>query len=178
MAVTAPNALTGTPAVMSNQYVLANAASTANIINPGDWVVWAGTGSAIAATANGAYGKASGIGIALDRNPAYDWAGRQVVNSGLLVARHGIFRVSASFSGNPARGVAAGPDATGSAVNAPSGQTGLGATWNTAAPRAVSAGTGGTPVWGIGQVIAWYDTGPGGTGQMDVAVWDRNADYY
>lgn len=178
MAVTAPNALSGNPVVQSNQYILVNAASTANVINPGDWVYWRGTASALAGSANAAMNKASGIGIALDRNPAYDWAGRPVVNSGLLVARHGIFRVSANFSGIPANGVLAAPDATGSGVNAASGQTGLGATWQTATPVSVSGGTAAAPVFGIGQVINWFNSGPAGTGQMDVAVWDRNADYY
>lgn len=177
MAVTAPNALSGTPAIQSNQYVTINAADVSNVINPGDLVAWAGQ-SAIATTGNAAYGKSSAVGIALDRNPAYDWAGRQIVNSALLVARHGVFRVTASFSGTPALGTLAGPVTTGSGVNAPSGVTGLGAAWNTAVPRAVSAGTGGAPVWAIGQVLAWYNLGLAGTGQMDVAVWDRNADYY
>ncbi len=178
MSVTAPDAVQGIPLVDSNQFIVVNAAATTNIINPGDLVAWAGTGSGIAMTGNAAYGKSSAIGIALDRNPVYDRAGRSVVNSALVVARHGVFRVTAAFSGNPARGVLAAPVTTGSGVNAGSGQTGLGATWDTAAPRSVSAGTGGTPVWGIGIVANWYNTGPAGTGQMDVIVYDRNADYY
>lgn len=178
MAVTAPDAISGQPVVQSNQYVLINAGATTNVINPGDLVMWNGTASAIATTGNHARGKASAVGIALDRNPAKDWAGRDVVNSGLLVARHGIFRVSASFSGVPALGLVAAPDATGSAVNAASGTTGVGATWNTATPVSVSGGTAAAPVFGIGQVINWYNSGPAGTGQMDIAVWDRNADYY
>lgn len=179
MAVTAPNALSGTPVVQSNQFVLLNAGATTNTINPGDWVYWRGTASGLAGSANAAMNKASGIGIALDRNPAKDWAGRDVVNSALLVARHGIFRVSASFSGVPALGTLAAPDATGSGVNAASGQTGLGATWNTATPVSVSGGTAAVgAVFGVGQVINWFNSGPAGTGQMDVAVWDRNADYY
>lgn len=178
MTVTAPDALSGIPVVDSNQYITVNAAATANVINPGDWVIWAGTGSAIAASANYAAGKASGIGIALDRNPARDWAGREVVNSALVVARHGLFRVSASFSGNPARGTLAAPTNTGSGVNAASGQTGVGATWNTATPVSVSGGTAAAPVFGVGVVYNWFNSGPGGTGQLDVAVWDRNADYY
>lgn len=178
MAVTAPNALTGTPAAQSNQYILGNASGTALIINPGDAVIF--SGNHVVATAFGAAGapaKASAAGIALDRNPAYDWAGRQVINSALLIARHGMFRVSANFSGQVKLGNVAYPDATGSAVNAPSGQTGLGATWQTAAPGSVSGGTAGVSN-AIGQVVNWFNSGPAGTGQMDVAVWDRNADYY
>lgn len=175
MAVTAPNAVSGIP-VSDGQYIVANASGTALVVNPGDMVMWSGN-YVIAASANAAGNKASAAGIALDHNPAYDWAGRQVVNSALLIARYGVFRVSASFSGFPLYGTLAGPDATGSGVNAPSGQTGLGATWNTAAPQSVSGGTAGV-VFGIGQVIGWFNSGPGGTGQMDVVVWNRNADYY
>lgn len=178
MAVTAPNAVSGIPAAQSNQFVIINPSGTALIINPGDYVIWSGVSYAIATGLQAAGAKASGVGIALDRNPAYDWAGRQVVNSALVVARHGIFRVSAGFSGNPLMGVVAAPSATGSGVNAPSGVTGIGALWQTAAPASVSGGTAAAPVMGIGQVINWYNSGPAGTGQMDVAVWDRNADYY
>lgn len=176
MAVTAPNAVSGIP-VSDSMYVIAPASGTASAINPGDWVVWSGN-YIIAESANHAYGKASGVGIALTRNPAYDWAGRMVINSGVVVARRGTFRVSASFSGNPLKGVLAGPVATGSGVNAPSGQTGLGATWNTATPVSVSGGTAAAPVYGVAQVVGWFNSGPAGTGQMDVVLWDRNADYY
>lgn len=178
MTVTAPDALSGIPVVDSNQFIVINAVATTNTINPGDMIIWAGTGSAIAQSGNAAANKASAVGIALDRNPVYDWAGRSVANSALLVARHGIFRVTAAFSGNPARGTLAGPVTTGSGVNAGSGQTGVGATWNTAAPVSVSGGTAAAPVFGYGQVINWFNSGPAGTGQLDVAVWDRNADYY
>lgn len=178
MSVTAPAALTGTPAIPSNQFVTVNASGTALIINPGDYVIFSGN-YAIATGLQTLGAKASGVGIALDRNPAFDWAGRQVINSALLVARHGNFRVSAGFSGQPLLGVVAAPSASGSGVNAPSGQTGIGALWQTAAPNSVSGGTGaGGGVIAIGQVFNWYNSGPAGTGQMDVAVWDRNAEYY
>jgi len=176
MSVTAPNAISGIPAIPDTQYITVNASGTALIVNPGDLVVWSGI-HAIAAVGVAA-DKASAAGIALDRNPAYDPAGRQVVNSALLVARYGTFRVSASFSGQPKYGVLAGPDATGSAVNAASGLTGLGATWNTANPVSVSGGTAAAPVLALGQVVGWFNSGPAGTGQLDVVVWDRNADYY
>lgn len=176
MSVTAPNALSGIP-VSDGQFVNIHASGTALIVNPGDLIIFSGD-YAVASTANAAGAKASAVGIALDRNPEYDWAGRQVVNSALQVARYGLFRVSASFSGKPKLGVLAGPDATGSAVNGPSGLTGLGATWNTANPVSVSGGTGAAPVFAVGQVVGWYNSGPAGTGQMDVVVWNRNADYY
>lgn len=177
MAVTAPDAVSGIPATPDGQYVVMPATGTAQIINPGDLVIASGN-YVVAGSANAAGAKASAIGIAVTRNPAFDWAGRQVINSAVVIARHGVFRVSANFSGRPLLGVLAGPDATGSAVNAASGQTGLGATWNTATPVSVSGGTAAAPVFAIAQVINWYNSGPAGTGQMDVVVWDRNADYY
>ena len=179
MAVTVPGANSGVLSVSNGQFVALPASGTAHIINPGDWVIF--SGNYVIATAFGAAGagaKASGAGVAMDRNPAYDWAGRQVINSALLVSRYGVYRVSANFSGQPKLGVLAAPDATGSGVNAGSGQTGLGATWQTANPVSVSGGTAAAPVAAIAQVINWYNSGPAGTGQMDVVVWDRNADYF
>lgn len=176
MAVTAPGANSGIP-VSDDMYVLVNASGTALEVNPGDYVSFSGLYAH--ATHDGvAWFKASGVGVALTRNPAYDWAGRQVVNSAVLVATRGIFRVSANFSGQPSLGVLAFPDMTGSAVNGPSGVTGLGAVWNTGAPASVSGGTAVAPVKGVAQVIGWYDSGPAGTGQLDIRVWPRNADYY
>lgn len=177
MTVTAPDALSGIPVFPDNNYVTLPASGTGHVINPGDMVIASGN-YIIAASGNVAGHKASSMGFALERNPEYDWAGRQVINSALLVTRHPIMRVTASFSGRPLLGTLAGPVTTGSGVNAPSGQTGVGATWNTATPVSVSGGTAAAPVFAYGQVINWYDSGPAGTGQMDVAIWDRNADYY
>jgi len=157
-------------------YIALPASGTAHEINPGDYV--AASGHYIIAVNTGiAYWKASGIGVAMDRNPAIDPAGRTIINSAVLVARYGQFRASANFSGQPLLGVLAGPVTTGSGVNAPSGVTGVGAKWNTAAPVAVSGGTAAAPVAGIAQVVGWR-TGPGGTGQLDLVLWPRNADYY
>jgi len=177
MTVTASGAMTGIPLDVS-PYVTVDASGTALIVNPGDLVIFSGL-HAIARSGNLAAFKASAVGIALDRNPARDWAGREVVNSALVVARWGNFRVSASFSGNPLRGVLAVPDTTGSGVNAASGVTGVGATWTTSLPVSVSGGTAATPaVLAIAQVWGWNDSGPAGTGQLDVWMWPRNADIY
>lgn len=176
MAVTAVNVSSGIP-VKDDMYVTVHAGATTLIINPGDYVAFSGQYGVAVDTAE-AYWKISGVGIALDRNPAYDWAGREVVNSALLVATRGTFRVSAAFSGQPTLGLVAGPVSTGSAVNAPSGLTGLGATWNTATPVSVSGGTGAAPVPGVAQVVGWYNSGPAGTGQLDIRLWPRPADYY
>lgn len=176
MTVSANAAVSGIP-VSDGQFVSLGAGSTANVINPGDWVAFSGQ-SIVAAPTALAYWKASGVGIAMDRNPARDWAGREVVNSAVLVARYGGFRVSASFSGQPALGTLAGPKTSGSGVNSPSGVTGVGSTWVTASPVTVSGATAAAPVPAVAQVVGWYNSGPAGTGQLDIVVWPRNADYY
>jgi hypothetical protein len=176
MAVTAQNALSAI-LVRDDLYVTVNVSGTGQEVNPGDYVAFSGQ-YAIAVNTGVAYWKASGVGIALDRNPVYDWAGRPVTNSALLVATRGIFRVSANFSGQPNLGVLAAPSTTGSGVNAPSGVTGVGAAWNTALPVSVSGGTAVAPVAGVAQVVGWTNTGPAGTGQLDLRLWSRNADYY
>jgi len=158
-------------------YLSLPASGTAHEINPGDYVSW--SGNYIIATHTGiAYWKASGVGIACTRNPARDWAGRLVINSAVIVATRGTFAVSAAFSGKPLFGVLAGPVTTGSGVMAASGVTGLGSTWNTAAPVAVSGGTAAAPVPAVATVFEWADTGPAGTGQLGIWLWPRNADYY
>ena len=178
MTVTASAAYYNTPMVSDDLYVVGNANATTNVINPGDWVILSGSGIAAAEDAQ-AYFKASGLGIAMDRNPAYDNAGRTVVNSALLVATRGIFRVSAAFSGQVLNGVHAYPATTGSAVNAPTGLTGVAATWQTAVPRQISANPTGAPALGVAQVLASYpELGPAGTGQMDILLRSHLADYY
>lgn len=172
------NAVTSGIPVSNEPYTTVHGGTTALIINPGDYVCFSGSAGIATEDALASW-KASGVGIAMDRNPALDPAGRQVVNSALLVARVGHFRVSANFSGQPNLGVITFPATTGSAVNASTGLTGLGATWGTATPQAVSGGTAATPyVKGVAQVEGWYDSGPGGTGQLDIWLWDRNADIY
>ncbi len=163
--------------VAEGMYVTLPASGTAHEINPGDYVGFSGN-YILAYNTGNAMWKASGFGIALTRNPAYDWAGRQVVNSAVVVATRGVFRVSAAFSGKPLFGVLAGPTMTGSGVNGPSGNTGVGSLWNTASPVTVSGGTAAAPVPGVATVIGWYNSGPAGTGQLDIWLWPRNADYY
>lgn len=176
MAVAASAIFASTPA-QEGMYLPLPASGTAHEINPGDYVSW--SGNYIIATHTGiAYWKASGVGIACTRNPARDWAGRLVINSAVIVATRGTFAVSAAFSGKPLFGVLAGPVMTGSGVMAASGVTGLGSTWNTAAPVAVSGGTAVAPVPAVATVFEFSDTGPGGTGQLGIWLWPRNADYY
>lgn len=177
MSVTAPNANSGIPAVSDDMYILGHASGTALEVNPGDWCVWSGN-YIIASHTGIASNKVSGAGVALTRNPAYDWAGRAIVNSGVVLATHGVFRVSAHFSGFPKYGVLAFPSLTGSAVNGPSGLTGVGALWQTAVPTQISANPTGAPNLAVAQVIGWFNSGPAGTGQMDIRVWPVRADYF
>jgi hypothetical protein len=178
MTVSAKMGIFGTPKVADDQYVVGNANATANVINPGDWVVLSGSGIAAAEDAQ-AWMKASGLGIAMDRNPAIDNAGRVVVNSALLVATRGQFRVSASFSGKVLNGVLAYPASTGSGVNVSTGVTGVAARWTTGAPAAISANPTGAPVLGVAQVLVSYpELGLAGTGQMDILLRSHLADYY
>lgn len=178
MTVSAANAVSNIPMIKDDLYLYGNANTTANVINPGDWVVWSGSGIAAAEDAQ-AYYKVSGAGIALDRNPAYDNAGRLVVNSALIIATRGVFRVSANFSGQVLNGVLAFPDTTGSAVNAPTGLTGVAAKWNTANPVQISANPTGAPSKGVAQVIASYPAlGLAGTGQMDIRLFRVGVDWY
>lgn len=177
MAVTAKDAMSAILA-MDDLYITVNASGTALEVNPGDYMAFSGN-YAIAVNTGIAFWKASGVGIALDRNPTYDWAGRQVVNSALLVATRGIFHVSANFSGYPLYGLVVNPVTTGSAVNAPSGVTGVGATWNTATPVLASGYTAAAAASnGVAQLVKWYNTGPAGTGQMDIRLWPRDASFY
>lgn len=176
MSVAASAIFVSTPA-QEGMYLALPASGTALEINPGDYVSW--SANYIIATNTGvASWKASGVGIACTRNPAKDWAGRDVVNSAVIVATRGTFAVSAHFSGKPLYGVLAGPFTTGSGVNAASGVTGVGARWNTAAPVSVSGGTGAAPVPAVATVFEFSDTGPAGTGQLGIWLWPRNADYY
>lgn len=177
MTVTATNAASGLPAY-DDQYVSGHASGTALIINPGDWVGFSGNYIVSMEDAQ-AYFKVSGFGIALTRNPAYDWAGRQVVNSAVIVATRGLFRVSASFSGQPLLGIGVYPATTGSAVHAPTGLTGVAATWNTGVPRQISANPTGAPALGVAQLVASYPAlGPAGTGQMDILLRSTYFDYF
>jgi hypothetical protein len=49
--------------------------------------------------------------------------------------------------------------------------------WGTANPLTVSGGTGAAPVKAVAQVVGWRP-GAGGTGQLEIILWDRHADYY
>lgn len=178
MAVTAQNALPNLPVAYQIELGVGVASGT---ISPGDWVAYSGT--AIFATNAGhtAFWKASGIGVALEANPLYDWAGRTAQNTALRLLRQGVLRVTAEFSGIPAYGVGAYPVATGSAVGGGggiTGGTGRGARWQTGAKQSVSGGTG---VGGSGVAIVVGHSQVGavaGTGQIDIMFVAARPDYF
>lgn len=178
MTVSAQDVRIAVPMNSDDIYVLGHGSGTALVINPGDYVAFSGN-YIVAAEDALTYWKASGIGIALDANPIYDPQGRQIINSAVVVATRGIFRVTANFSGQPNLGVLAFPDATGSAVAVPSGVTGVASRWNTALPGSVSGGTAANVGKGVGQVVKWIGSNAvAGTGQMDIRLWPRNCDFY
>jgi hypothetical protein len=178
MSVTAPNANSGIPVISDDMYIPVHCSGTALVVNPGDYIIYSGDYAIATAFASNA-AKASGLGIATQRNPAYDWAGRPVVNSALIVATRGVFRVTGAASGQVKLGVVAYPVTTGSGVNAASGTTGVGSTWQTAAPSNISANPTGAPNLGVAQLIGCYPAlGPAGTGQWDIRMWPRTSDVY
>lgn len=137
-------------------------------INVGDWVAY--SGQFVVATNSGhtAYWKHSGAGVAIQANRVYDPAGRVILNSSLQILVEGLIWVTASFSGQPANGIGAYPDATGSGVAAPTGASGIGATWNTAQVRFGSAlsGTANGQQAPVATVVASRNFSNGGTGEL------------
>lgn len=141
-------------------------------INVGDWVAY--SGQFVFATNSGhtAYWKTSGAGVALDSNPTYDRYGNVVTATALKVLVEGVIRQSANFSGIPALGIGAYPDATGSGVAAPTGLTGLGATWNTAqvVNHSALSGTATPQAAPVATVIGSYNHSNAGTGELDLRL--------
>lgn len=148
-------------------------------VNRGDWLAYSGTSlfPTYAGHTNTAYWKASGAGYAIDSNPTYDPAGRVVQNTALRFVREGVIRATAAFSGVPALGQGAYPVGTGSAVAAPTGQTGVGAIWQTGVKQTVSGGTGAGGS-GIATVVGHRLNGNGGTAELDLLLLPPRPDYY
>lgn len=173
MSVTAISGVPGVPYRLDTTILTAN---TSGVINVGDWLAYSGQSVIPAYSANVAYWKASGAGVALESNPMIDWRGRVVENSGLKYLREGMLRVSAAFSGQPTLGLGAFPVSSGSGVAAPTGLTGVGSTWQTAAPVIASGATAGraSPV---ATVVGSLNFSNGGTGQLDIVLMGLQPDY-
>lgn len=169
MAQTPASAVLGLPVNFDVSIVTASASGR---VNAGDWVAY--SGNAVFATNSGhsAYWKNSGAGVSLDSNPTYDRFGNVVTASALriLVGPATIF-VSANFSGVPALGQGAYPDATGSGVAAPTGATGVAATWNTGVVVNHSALSGtATPQAAPVATVVGYRMNGNQTGQLMVRL--------
>lgn len=164
MAVTGVSAVFDIPGRNHGLVITGSATGT---INVGDWLAF--SGQAVVGTNSGqtGYWKASGAGVALESNPVFDQRGRSVANTGMLIMRRGIVRVSGAQSGNPNLGLLAFPVSTGSGVASPTGLTGLGATWTAVAPVAISSNPTGQIASPVGQIVGIHN--PGQTAQLDVA---------
>ncbi len=181
-----PMARQDTLAIEEIQFGTGNASGK---INVGDYLVYSGhkiIPTALAA-ANAVAGRASGAGVALEASPKYDSRGVTADNTGLLFAREGRLRVSAfhnfTASGDVTLGAAVYPATTGSGVNAPTGLTGVGAQWGTAARVHISANPTGAPPLGIGYVVGVNKIADGfgatgsGVAQLDIVFFPSRPDY-
>lgn len=176
MAITARQADFDTPSEWNIQVGTGQPIS-GSIINVGDWIAYSGQNLFPTNAGHSAYWKASGQGIALESNPTYDNAGRVVQNTAMLFMREGLARVSAGFSGSPALGQGVYPISTGSGVAAPTGQSGVGARWQTSVKLPISGGTGAGGS-GVATIIGSRQNGNGGTGELDILLTPPRPDYY
>jgi hypothetical protein len=169
MAVTPASAVADVP--YKTNIEIATAQFTGTII-VGDWLAY--SGQRVVATNSGqtAYWKTSGAGVALESNPVYDRFGNSVLNTGGKILVQGILRVSANFSGVPALGLGAYPDATGSGVAAPTGLSGVGATWQTAqvVNHSALSGTATPQAAPVATVIGATNFSNAGTGELDIRL--------
>lgn len=178
MAVTAPQAAFGTPSMWNIQIGTGVPLSGATI-NVGDPLAYSGTSIFPTYMGQGstAYGKASAAGVAMESNPVYDPAGRLAQNTGLRFVREGILRVTAAFSGAPALGLGVYPVATGSGVAAPTGLSGIGATWQTGIKLSLSGNTAvGASGWA--NLVGYRANGNGGTGELDILLLPGRPEFY
>jgi hypothetical protein len=145
--------------------------STATI---GDWIAWSalwGMPATEAFIGSPAY-KVSAAGVAIENNPTFNHLGVAINNTGFMVLRRGVLRVSAGNSGT-ARTIPCGshayPDSTASGIVGQTGATGVGAQWLTAPPQGISANPTGALASGVAIVINHPVGGDSGLGQIDIA---------
>lgn len=172
-------AISGVPGVPYRSDVTILTASATGTINVGDWLCYSGQfviAQYSGAAPGTAYWKASGAGVALESNPMIDIAGRNVLNSAMKYLTEGMLRVSAAFSGEPGLGLGVYPVSTGSGVNAATGLTGVGATWQTAQPVVASGATAGRAA-PVATVVGSLNFSNGGTGQLDIVLRGLQPDY-
>lgn len=149
-------------------------AQSTGVINVGDWLQYSGQFALPGFSGQGstAYWKTSGAGVALESNPVYDQAGRAIQNTAMKILVEGSLWVTAAFSGVPPLGLGAYPVSTGSGVFAPTGNSGVGATWQTAAPLNHSglSGTATPQAAPVATIIASRNFGNAGTGELLVRL--------
>ena len=148
------------------------------VVNVGDWLCYSGQYVCPTYAGGLGYWKASAAGVAIEANSAYDAAGRLVANTALRFVRQGIIRVTAAASGVQLLGQGAYPVSTGSGVAAPTGNTGVGATWQTGVKVSLSGSTavGGS---GVATVVGVDMTrSNAGTGELDILLIAPRPDYY
>lgn len=169
------NAIYGLPAKADFSITTASASGQ---INVGDWVAYSGQYAYATNSGHSASWKTSGAGVALESNPQYDAYGRIVTASAMKILVQGVIVVSASFSGQPTLGLGAYSDATGSGVAAPTGLTGVGATWNTAQVINGSAysGTANAQRAPVATVIGSQNFSNAGTGELILRLMALPAD--
>ena len=169
MAVTGISAVRAIPYTFDISLGTASATGTINVRDPVRF-----SGNFLIATKVDSSGlKASAAGLALQSNPTYDSHGRVVTATALQYIRQGMIRVSGGSAawllGSPAY-----PDATGSGVAAPTGATGVGATW-AIAPKAATSGS--TFATGIATVVGVHPKSAG-TAELDILLMPQRPDYW
>jgi len=176
MSVTGISATYALPYKADISIITAQATGT---INAGDWVFYSGHRvlAGYAGLASTAYDRASGAGVALESNPVYDQAGRTAINTGLKILVQGIMRVSGAQSGSATLGLLAYPVSTGSGLAAPTGATGLAATWTAVAPVAISSNPTGQIAPARAKIIGVNMAG-GQTAQLDILLAPGIWGYY
>lgn len=164
----APTPISAVPNLPYQDDIRYTQASATGTINPGDWLLYSGQFVMATNSGHSAMWKASGAGVALDSNPMYDQFGNSVFNSAMRVLVEGTMWVTAAFSGQPTLGLGAYPVSTGSGVAAPTGRSGIGATWQTAAPSfgSAMAGTASPRQAPVATVIGSRNFSNGGTGEL------------
>lgn len=153
-----------------------NARLVANVITKGDFVIGSGTAIIAAESSlNASSLRMSGLGIALENNPIYDSRGVAVANTALMVAKRGLFRVSAISATNEGHWPYATPvfpATTGSGIVGQTGATGVGAIWATADVVADTTGWSAARAYfsGVGQVVKLVKVGDVGVAQADILL--------
>jgi len=164
--------------IPSTEDIIFGVVPVTGAVNPGDLLVASGhfgVPTGIAANGgNAVAARASALGWALESNVVYDSFGNSKQNTALLYMRQGPQRVSAYYnitaSANILYGQHVFPLTTGSGVNAPTGLTGLGAQWATAAPVHISANPTGAPALALGKVVGLAKVSSG-SGESQYDIW-------